>query len=267
MLRAILFATCCSTLFAASGKLILNGKTYVLTHVYARKAPNFFDSKKLSTYVLATDRELSPAARVDGAELRDLAFAGKLTAVELELTGGGISWSLLGGGIQGSMSGSRSPDPYKLTVAAGRVRGDVKMEKLDTMGSTEFYFEFPVDAAIEVKVEPKPPTAADKSAAQSAASTKAYKAYLAVLMSGDKAALIKAVDPAKAKKIDTPEFPQMVKFIQSMQPKSIEVVKAEENGNISLLTVSGNGGAEKGTVRMEKLGGAWIVMKESWTNR
>lgn len=267
MQRLLLATACLTSAIAAPGKLVLEGKTYELSHVYARRSPDVFDSKKMTTYILASDTELAAADRVDNDAIRELSWSGKMNAVEIEVTEGGISWRILSNQLKMSMSGSRSPNPFALQVTPNRIRGMVKMEAPDKLGDTTYYYEFPVDAAIEVKVEPPAPTAADKVAAQGAASAKAYLAYLVVLMKGDKAGLIKAVDPAKAKMIDTPEFPEMIKFIQSMQPKNVTVLRATESGDKAELAVSGNGGKETGTVKMEKIGGAWIVMKESWKNR
>ena len=263
----LLFTLCLTAAFAAPGKLVLNGKTYSLAHVYARRAPDVFDSKKMSTYLLATDVPLSAADRVDNDAIRELSWSGKMNAVEIELTQGGISWRILSSQVKMSMSGSRSPSPFALTASATRITGNVKMEKPDSMADTTYYFEFPVDAPIERKVETPAPTAADKAAAQTAASTKAYRAYLAVLMKGDKEGLKRAVDPARAAQIDTPEFPQMIKFVQSMQPKNIEVLRAAENADSAELTVSGNGGSDMGTIKMQKVNGAWLVTRESWKNR
>lgn len=267
-MQPLLLATAClTTAFAAPGKLVLDGKTYELSHVYARRSPDVFDSKKMTTYLLASDIELSAADRVDNDAIRELTWSGKMNAVEIELTDGGISWSILSRQSKMSMSGSKSPNPFALEVTPDRIRGTVKMAAPDKLGDTSYYYEFPVDAVIEKKVEAPPPTAADKVAAQSAASTKAYQAYLVVLMKGDKVGLKKAVDPAKAKMMDTPEFPEMIKFIQSMQPKNVTVLRATENGDKADLIVSGNGGSETGTVKMQKINGTWIVMKESWKKR
>ena len=267
MQRLLLATVCLSTAFAAPGRLILNGKTYELNHVYARRSPDILDSKKMATYVLTSDGEISARDPVDNDAIRELSWSGKINAVEIELTNGGISWCVLSSQIKLSLSGSRSPNPYALQMTASRVRGIVKMEAPDTLGDTTFFHEFPVNAAIESKVELRPPTAADEAAAQSAVPAKAYLAYLVVLMKGDKAGLMKAVDPAKARVIDTPEFPEILKFIQSMQPKQVTVLRATESGDTAKLTVSGNGGSETGTVKMEKINGAWLVMKESWKNR
>jgi hypothetical protein len=76
-----------------------------------------------------------------------------------------------------------------------------------------------------------------------------------------------AVDPALAAKIDTPEFPEMVNFIQQMQPKIVVVLRATETAKTAELEVSGNGGTDTGTMKLKECNGAWLVMKESWKNR
>lgn len=254
-------------LLAAPGKLTLDGKTVELTHVYARKAPSMFDSKTLTTYVLATDRELPASVRLDDDAIREMGWSGKLNSVQIELNDNGVNWSIRSSTTKGSLSGSQSPNPYKLTVAAGRVTGLVKMEKPHKLGDSNYYFEFPVDAAIETKAVAAAPTVKDKVAAQTAASSKAYMALQMAIRKGDKAAIIKGVDPERASKVDTSEFPQMLKMIQSMQAKDIEVLQANETADTAELVVAGGGGKDTGTVKMRKLNGNWVVIRESWKQR
>ncbi len=261
---ALLFST---ILPAASGKLILDGKTFELTHVYARQGPSKFDEKIQMTYVLAADRELAADVRVDEETLRHMGWDGKLNSVEIGINDDGISWSIRSSQVKSSLSGSQSPDPYKLTIAGGRVRGMVKMEKPDTLGDTEYYFEFPVDAAIEVKAVRPPPAAKDKIAAQTSAAAMAYKTLQIAVRNGDKAGIMKGVDPEKAAQVDSPKFPQTLKMIQSIQPKNIEVLRATETGDTAELDVSGGGGKNTGTVKMQKRNGNWVVMRESWKSR
>src|SRR5918993_1356641 len=101
-LTAMVFNT---VLLAAPGKLILDGKTVELTHVYARKAPAQFDSKAMSTYVLAADRELAAAVRVDEDALREMGWDGKLNCVEIEIHNDGIAWSIRSSHVKASLSG------------------------------------------------------------------------------------------------------------------------------------------------------------------
>lgn len=268
-MKRILFLFSCALLADEPGKLVLGKRTIPLTHVYARQAPSAFDSKKLSHYVLAADRELSPAERLDNDALRELTWQGKLNAVEFELTGGGVSWIIRSQKSQTSLSGSQSPNPYKLAIANGRITGSVQMEKPSKLGETEYYFEFTVDAPIESTPTRPEPSPADSAAAQNAASAKAYMVYVAALRKGDKAGLLQSVDPEKGKKINTPEFPEMLKFIQSMQPKNITVLRATETGETAELEVTGTGanGPEFGTVKMRRLDGRWIIVRESWRHK
>jgi hypothetical protein len=256
-----------AVLLAAPGKLIVDGKTVELTHVYARKAPAQFDPKTTSTYVVAADRELPGAVRVDEEALREMGWDGKLTYVEIELLENGIAWSIHAPHLKASLSGSQSPSPYKITVAGDRVRGLVKMGKPGKLGDSEYYFEFPVDAPIEVKAVLPPPTARDKVAAQNSAAAAAYKLFQTAIVKGDKAAIIRGVDPEKAAKVDTPEFPKILKVLQAMQPKDVEVVRAPETGDTAELDVIGGGGKDVGTVKMQRMNGSWVVMRESWRQR
>jgi hypothetical protein len=256
-----------TVLTADPGKLVLNGKTIPLTHVYARTAPDKFEPKVNAIYVLATDRELSPAVRVDPDAVMELLWDKKLNAVEIQLKEDGINWTIMSSERQSTPSGSQSPNPYKLVASGGRVRGTAKMAAPSTLGDLEYYYEFSVDAPIEAKVEPPPPTAADRAAAASSPVGKAYMALQSALMKGDKAAIMKAVDPAKASAIDTPEFPQILKMIQAMQPKNIQVLRAKESGNTAELDLTGDGGTQIGVIKLQKMGDNWVVMKESWKKK
>lgn len=253
-----------SALSAAPGKLVIHGETIVLTHVYARRAPQSFDEKKSAYYLLAVDRELSPAVRVDEDEVRSLVWDNKLNGIEIELSENSANWMLKTRKIDGSISGSRSPNPFQVQFAGNRAKGVVKPEGPSKAGGTTYSFEFEVDAPVEVKTPAVEPTAADKAEAKNSSAAKAYLTYLAALLKGDKVALMKSVDPEKAKMIDTPEFPKMLAFIQEMQPKNIEVVRAVESGDNAELTVLGDAGKSRGTVKMSRALGGWRVVRESW---
>jgi hypothetical protein len=79
-----------AVLSSAPGKLVLDGNTYVLSHVYARKGPATFEPNKVSTYVLAADRELPADVRVDEDAIREMFWDGKLNSVEIEITDSGL---------------------------------------------------------------------------------------------------------------------------------------------------------------------------------
>ncbi|MFN0106160.1 MAG: hypothetical protein ACKV2U_29230 [Bryobacteraceae bacterium] len=254
-----------ATAFAASGIFEIDGKKFELTNVYARKAPSTFEKNEESLYILAVDRALPLDVRTDDGAVRGMVWDDKLNGIELEIKGDSVSWMLKTSAAGGSVSGSRSPNPYKLQVTATRVKGRVEMNERES-SHTKYYVAFDVDAAIERFVEPPPPSAADTAAAQGHAATKAYFAFQAALMKGDKATMIKLIDPEKAKMMDTPEFPAMIKFIQEMQAKNIKVLKVAEKDDAATLTVVGDAGKQKGTATMARQNGQWILMKESWQN-
>lgn len=252
-----------ATAFAAPGIFEVEGKKFELTHVYARKAPSTFEKTEESLYILAVDRALSPEVRTDESAVRGLVWDDKLNGVEFEIKGESVSWMLKTSAARGSFSGSRSPNPYKLQITPARVKGRIEMDERASEHA-KYYIAFDIDAAIERFVEPPAPTAADTAAAKKHPATAAYMTFQAALMKGDKAAMVKLIDPEKAKMMDTPEFPQMIKFIQEMQAKNIQVLRVIEKGDSATLTVTGSAGKQKGEVNMERRGGQWILMKESW---
>jgi hypothetical protein len=212
---------------------------------------------------LAVDRALPLDVRTDESAVRGLVWDKQLNGVEFEFKGDSVSWMLKTSAAGGSVSGSRSPNPHKLQITPARVKGRIEMDERES-NHTKYYIAFDVDAAIERFVEPPPPTAADTATAQGHAATKAYLTFQAALMKGDKVTMVKLIDPEKATMMDTPEFPQMIKFIQEMQAKNIKVLRVAEKGESAILTVTGSAGKQKGTVTMERRAGNWIVMKESW---
>jgi len=192
-----------------------------------------------------------------------LVWDNKLNGVEIEIKGDSVSWMLKTSAAGGIVSGSRSPNPHKLQVTANRVKGRVEIDERENE-HTKYFIAFDVDSAIERYVAPPAPTAADTAAAKKHPATAAYMTFQAALMKGDKATMTKLIDPEKAKMMDTPEFPQMIKFIQEMQAKNIQVLRVAENGDSATLTVTGSAGKQKGTVTMQRRDGQWILMKESW---
>lgn len=252
-----------AVVIAAPGVFEIDGTKFELTHVYARKAPSTFEKGEESLYILAVDRALSADVRTDESAVRELVWDKQLNGVELEFKGDSVSWMLKTSAAGGSVSGSRSPNPYKLQITATRVKGHIEMNEREN-SHTKYYVAFDVDAAIERFVAPPPPTAADTAAAKNHPATKAYMEFQAALMKGDKATMVKIIDPEKAKMMDTPEFPQMIKFIQEMQAKNIQILRIAEKGDSATLTATGSAGKQKGTVTMERRNGQWILMKESW---
>ena len=149
---------------AAPGVFEVEGTKFELTHVYARKAPSTFEKSEESLYILAVDRALAPEVRTDESAVRELVWDKQLNGIELEFRGDSVSWMLKTSAAGGSVSGSRSPNPYKLQITATRVKGRIEMNEREN-SHAKYYVAFDIDAAIERFVEPPPPSAADTAAA------------------------------------------------------------------------------------------------------
>jgi hypothetical protein len=68
-----------------TGKMVINGKTIKLTHVYASAGPSRWDKKKVEIRVILSDVPLSDEELASGSKREALADAGKLHAMELIL--------------------------------------------------------------------------------------------------------------------------------------------------------------------------------------
>lgn len=253
-----------ATAIAAPGVLEVEGNKFELTHVYARKAPSTFDKTTESIYVLAVDRELPAGVRVDPDAVRGMVWDNKLNGIEMEFKDDSVSWLLKTSAAGGSVSGSRSPNPYKLQTTPAHVTGRVEMDERAS-SFAQYFAAFDIDAAIERYVAPPAPSAADTAAAQDHAATKAYFEFQDALMKGDKDTMMKLVDPEKAAMMNTPEFPEMLSFIQDMQAKNIRVLHVVDGGDTATLTVAGDDGKQTGSAAMERRNGQWLVMNENWT--
>jgi hypothetical protein len=68
-----------------TGQMMINGKTYKLTHVYARAMPGSFDTKQTEIHVIVSDVAISAADLASEENRETLATDGKLHAMELVL--------------------------------------------------------------------------------------------------------------------------------------------------------------------------------------
>jgi hypothetical protein len=68
-----------------TGQMVINGKTYKLTHVYARAMPGSFDPKQVEIQVILSDVAISAEDLASEENLEQLATDGKLHAVALQL--------------------------------------------------------------------------------------------------------------------------------------------------------------------------------------
>lgn len=251
---------------SAQGKLEINGQNFPITNVYACMCPDTFDSKKTVLQILAVDRELAPHVRTDADAVRDLVWNKQLNGIAFQIDGNSIFWNLRSS-VAGSISVTRSPNPFKLTITPTRVKGQLKLAEPDSVGDTKYYFEFPIDAAIEKPAAEPAPTPADRAAAAKSPAAQAYLAFQKVLMTGTVSQIADLVDPEKGEMMrKEPKANEMLAFIRQMQAKNIAVLKATESADEATLITSGvtDGKPQSGKITMKKMAGKWIVMKESW---
>ncbi|HXH38398.1 MAG TPA: hypothetical protein VNN08_07200 [Thermoanaerobaculia bacterium] len=68
-----------------TGQMVVNGKVFKLTHVYASARPGRSDKKKVEILVILSDVEISAEDLASSSNREALATAGKLHAIELLL--------------------------------------------------------------------------------------------------------------------------------------------------------------------------------------
>lgn len=252
------------------GKMVINGSEIPFTNVYACMCPDPFDKKKSVLTLVATDRPVPPEVRTSEDAIRDLVWDKKLYAFEMRIDGDNVGWNVRPPGGGGNISSSRSPNPFKLTITATTVKGQVKLPEPSKLGDTTYSFDFAVDATIEKPVVEAPPSPADRAAAAKSPAAQAYIAFQKVLMTGTVAQIAEMVDPEKAEMMrKEPRANEMLAFIRKMQPKNIAVLKATETGDDAVLIASGTeeGKPQTGKIQMKKMAGKWIIMKESWQGK
>lgn len=252
----------------ASGTLTLQGQTVTIRHAYAVQIPDWFEKTKFGTRLVLSDSPIQASAIPDYMELVSLARAGRIHAIQFEIGAGGSSFSMsvLSTKIPGSLSVSKNFDVRSLKVFNPvRIEGSLSAPA-STLGGMQYQYDVQFAADIAPHTVPKPPTAADASAAARAASAQAYLAFTAALRAGNKAKLLELASPQVRRMIDQPDFAEKLSFIQAMMPGDIRVLKAEENGEEAKLTVSGteDGKTKSGTVTMQRVDGKWLMVKESW---
>ena len=262
---AIAVPACLLAQNSASGILIINKDRFDLKYVSAAQAPDTFDKSKLATRIVVADKPIPPEVMDDEAQIWDLKSQG-FHGMEITLGAdhGNIAIFLISPTLEGSISNSGTFDPQTFPVlTAKRVEGIVKAAQ-ETLGSNTYSYN--VKIAADVVPAETVPTAADAAAAAGKESTRAYLALVAAIRAGNKEQILALGPPERRAQIDTPEFPQMLKMVQSMTPRNIKVLKATESGDKAQLVVTGvqEGKTQHGKVYLIKQGGKWLVTSESW---
>ncbi|MDP8982193.1 MAG: hypothetical protein M3O35_16570, partial [Acidobacteriota bacterium] len=243
---------------AASGTLVVNGHVAPLKYAYA------ITTAEANVRLVVCDVPMSEKELRDDFGLFELKSAGKINAIEVSVPNNSYSiWSKLS---EGSISGSGNVEVFKASAkTAERIEGSMEVAA-GKVGQTTYEFHFTAATEILKRAVEARPTADDAAAAATKEQTRVYLAYVRAIQAGNKAALQKVLIPENAQKVDSPDFPQIVKMIQSMTPKQIKVWKVVEESGEATLTVSGmeEGKQVWGSVDLVNIDGRWLIEKERW---
>jgi len=252
----------------ASGTITIGKETIAMKYAQAVQFPDWFDKSKFGTRLVVSDSPVPAAAMSDPFAMMDAVRDGRIHAVQFEIGAEGTSFTMAiqSNKVEGSASMSSNFDVKSLKVYTPvRIEGALSAPT-KKMFDMSYSYDVRFAADIAPRVVPAAPTAADNASAAKSASAQAYLAFNAAVRAGNKAKMLELSSPKVRQMMDQPDFAQNLKFIQSMMPNDIKVLKAEEAGNDSTLTVTGteNGKTKNGTVTMLRVNGKWTLVKESW---
>ena len=250
----------------ASGTLVVNGHKVELKHSCAITAT---DNGKQILRLIVSDVPMSEKDVRDEFGLFELKRAGENNAEEVKIPNNDPSYNSYGIWTklsEASISGSGNVDVFKPTVRTDDILEGAMNVTASKVGETTYEFLFKVSCGIYKRIVEAKPTATDAAEAATKEQTKVYLSYLRAVQAGNKATLQKVLIPENAQKTESPDFPQMIKMIQSMTPKQIKVWKLVESGAEATLTVSGveDGKQVWGSVDLVNIDGKWLISKERW---
>jgi hypothetical protein len=249
----------------ASGTLTVNGKEYALTNGHATPRKDPFDASRSTVFLVFTDQELPAGALFDEFELMKLADRG-ISGVTVQITEekNSISGSFFSPGFkkikQFSATGNQK---IEITaMSSDRIAGTISVPPGDFFDE-EFAYSVEFDVPIErkpapvVKGKPLPAGGGDVG--------KAYEAYRKAVAAGDLPAIRLVVAADLVEATMEPDFPEMLEFIQMMQPKKIRITGGNIDGdNATLEVTSLDEEHTTATVTMQREGGKWKMVKEAW---
>lgn len=252
------------------GTLTVNGKTAKLTNAYAATKPNPFDKTRTDVVVLLTDRALPDDAIHDTFAIMEAVDELKFNGLSIEITDekqiiSGMIYSPHFKKDMGQISVTGVQKLETTGLSTGHAAGRVWMDEPDDFFDNLFQFDATFDVA--TSAPPKPAALAGKPLpAGGGEPGKAYEAYRKIMQKGDMVALRKAVTEERAKEMQGPEFEQMFKLVQAMQPQKVTITGGAVDGDTATLTVTANekGETSTGTVTLVREKGHWRLQKESW---
>jgi hypothetical protein len=270
----VLAAGTIATAQTAEGYIKIGSNRRELRHARAAQVTDDLHKSKQMIHLILSEAEIPSKALFDRGELLSIKYAKTNQIVEFNFHEDGVNWFLMSKEMEGggTLSMSHSPNPFPYEIAGGMVKGKIEAHSEGASANQPAY-EIAVtytarmeQAVVEVEVAPTP---ADAIAAAKSPATRAYLDLVAAMRAGDKAKIMAGVPAEQRAQIDTPQFPQALKFLQAMMPVGLKVLKAAEHDGETTLTLSGTleGSPQKGEAIMKLDGGKWLMRSESWTNK
>lgn len=263
------FALCAPMMASAgtaSGTLEVNGKVFHLKHAYGVSIEDWTDRSKAATLLIVSDKPVPEKILNERVSIFDLRDAG-VNGLKFEFYSGGENYAMMivGAGVEGSVSSSGTFDSSQFTkFEPTKIAGKVRDEK--SFGDTNLKYELNFESDVMPRTPKENPSAEDMKAAQNTESAKAYISFNEAVREGDLDAIRAGVVPERAEQMDTPQFKEMLGFVQSMMPSDIKVLTANETGDTAELAVTGKDDDvdKEGVVTLRRLNGKWLVEGESW---
>jgi hypothetical protein len=243
------------------GLLQIGAEKIDLRHGYARRVADPFDKQKDAVRVWITN---APLPATDESDIRAAVRAGKIRGVQFDIMAGSssVNWMVLDKEAMFSTSESGTGVTFKF--AGDRVSGAYAMAQPKKVFGSEFFLRTTIDLPVQPRIVNVEPTAADAGAAARSPISQAYLAYHKALLAKNTAALTGMVTPERAAMMKAPDFARSLDLIVSMAPKNPQPLKVTETADAATLLV--RAATQRGTVRMKKMSGKWLVESERWTN-
>lgn len=243
----------------ASGKLTVAGKTTPLTHAYARARQDPFDAKKERILVILSDVAIPEGEFLDDFPGLTMAAAGKLHAVEVELSADKSvsSGSLLHEAFTESdaFTGAGTHVYQAKTFDAKTVEGKLSLAKPEEFMKKKFEYS----ATFSAHVWRRPAPVATGAAAAQTAPGKAVLAFLKAARSGDKAGIKKLMTAEAGAGLDGPNSKQMLESMKTNlpDPATARIDAVDLIGNSAEISVVDKKASSKFKLALD--GGQWKV--------
>ncbi len=210
-------------------------------------------------HLVLSEAPLPERALFDDIKLFDVRSAQTNQVVELNLNEKSVNWFLSGKDMEGTRSMSQSPNPFPYAIANETVKGKVEAK------GDGYEISVTYSAPLEKLVKQRPLTAADAAVALKHPAAKAYLDLDRAIHAGNKAQIL-ANAPAERRAEIEKDFDKMLPMVQMMQPNNIKILKAAQNNNEAILTLTGtqDGKAMTGEATMKLNAGRWTLTDQSW---